>query len=232
VGRIEESRGPNSILFGVGSAGGIINFATKQPLLGRRLRSLLLAVSSDDSRRSAVDLNQPLASVTGAVHFNAVWDRSNTFRHHAFSESRRVHLAGRYRPTSATELRVEFERATVKANVPRTGALYDRSLPWIEAGRPTFAASAEASEFADIGTRLGALQLRHVSNLDRLLNLAEQILTTVPGPPVEITDPRHVDRSINTGGPGQVLQRGACRRAGRSRTGAKAMLCPRSLRGR
>src|SRR5690606_34381617 len=35
VDRVEEARGPNSILFGIGSAGGIVNVATKRARLDR-----------------------------------------------------------------------------------------------------------------------------------------------------------------------------------------------------
>ena len=44
--RVEEARGPNSILFGIGSAGGVINSSTKQANLSRNFRSATVGVST------------------------------------------------------------------------------------------------------------------------------------------------------------------------------------------
>src|ERR1043165_6701708 len=60
IERIDETRGPNSVLFGLGSAGGIINTSTKQAQLGRPRQMLGFSYGSFDSLRGTIDVNQPL----------------------------------------------------------------------------------------------------------------------------------------------------------------------------
>src|SRR5262249_6409852 len=54
------ARGANSILFGNGSIGGNVNTVTKQALLSNPLIELQARYGSNNLRRFAVDLNQPL----------------------------------------------------------------------------------------------------------------------------------------------------------------------------
>ena len=59
--RIEQSRGPNSVLFGIGSAGGVASLSTKSGIIGRSFQKVLLSTGSHNSWRAAIDLNQSLA---------------------------------------------------------------------------------------------------------------------------------------------------------------------------
>ena len=59
VEQIEVVKGPNSAFSGRGSAGGTINFVTKQPQL-REFNRLEASVGTDDYVRTTVDINQPL----------------------------------------------------------------------------------------------------------------------------------------------------------------------------
>lgn len=201
VGRIEDSRGPNSVLFGLGSAGGVINVATKQAELRRTLREVTLAVDEYGSRRAALDLNQPLGD-RGAVRVNALWNDAKFRQHHSFSESRRLHLAAKYRFNPRWQVRAEYETGRVEENRGRNSGTFDFLLPWISAGRPTFALTAPNAAFAGLGSRLGANQFRYVSNLGRVINLQGQLVTAGANAP--ILDRAIADDSINSGGPGQV----------------------------
>ena len=59
VEQIEVVKGPNSAFSGRGSAGGTVNFVTKQPQL-REFNRLEASVGTDDYVRTTVDINQPL----------------------------------------------------------------------------------------------------------------------------------------------------------------------------
>src|SRR5690606_10111346 len=96
VDRIEENRGPNSILFGIGSAGGVVNSMTKQATFGRDFRNASVMFGSDDSYRGTLDVNQLLLEDQLAVRLNAVHSHMGSYRHHAYNETSRVHLAASY----------------------------------------------------------------------------------------------------------------------------------------
>jgi iron complex outermembrane receptor protein len=57
--RVEVLRGPSSVLYGQGSVGGVVNYATKKPLAQRR-REVQVQVGSHDRRQVNLDLNEVL----------------------------------------------------------------------------------------------------------------------------------------------------------------------------
>lgn len=71
IERVEVIQGPASVLYGRGSAGGLINRVTKKPL-DTELREVSLIGNTLGQRRSEFDLNQPISQdvkvrLTGAV---------------------------------------------------------------------------------------------------------------------------------------------------------------------
>lgn len=209
VGRVEDSRGPNSVLFGIGSAGGIINVATKQATLKRNTREISLSGGSFSSWRATLDANQPLGD-KAAVRFNAVTNNTRYFQPYRYSESQRAHLAAKYEVASWLTLRAEYEKGEVESNSGRLSGIFDSMSRWIDAGRPLFAATAPTSDFTALGARLTSANLstlRYVSNSNQLIHLGGQIATRgVGGIGVgyPIMDTKLISFSVNSGGPGQV----------------------------
>jgi outer membrane receptor protein involved in Fe transport len=117
--RIEDSRGPNSVLFGIASPGGLINSMTKQAQGGRAFRKTSFTLMSYDSYRGTLDLNQPMLDGRLAFRLNAVYNKTNTFRHWQFQQSQIGHLAAKYDISDRTRIRAEFERGQVDSNQPR-----------------------------------------------------------------------------------------------------------------
>jgi outer membrane receptor for monomeric catechols len=60
VDRIEDSRGPNSILSGISQPGGTINTGTKQAVFGRAFQRGSVMAGSYDSWRATLDVNRPI----------------------------------------------------------------------------------------------------------------------------------------------------------------------------
>src|SRR5690349_14825373 len=58
--RIDQSRGPNSVLFGLGDPGGIINVSTKRALLSQQKGNVAVIARSHDGFRQELDFNQPV----------------------------------------------------------------------------------------------------------------------------------------------------------------------------
>jgi outer membrane receptor protein involved in Fe transport len=202
VSRIEDSRGPNAVLFGIAEAGGLINSATKQAFFGRDLRRLALTAGSYDSFRGTLDVNQVAIDRKLAVRFNAVYSHTNSFRRFLFNETQRGDVAVKYQFRPTTSLRAEFERGNLRANVARPFNLTDGSQNWLASGRPTVNAPVATNGSQGL-LRLGnAARVTYIANTDQLINLAGRMSTS--GSSTILTNPAMTDRSINVSGPGTL----------------------------
>ncbi len=148
VDRLDVQRGPNSILFGVGSPAGILNANLTDARLrnGARFES---RVGSHGTLRHVIDLNLALVPNELGVRV-AVLDQHERFHQRpAFNRDRRAYAALRYDPRWAakgaahTTLRLHVERGDIEANRPRTLPPVDALTPWFAPapsglGRQTF----------------------------------------------------------------------------------------------
>ncbi|ACB75331.1 TonB-dependent receptor [Opitutus terrae PB90-1] len=139
IERIDQARGPNSILFGFGSAGGIVNSSTKQASLSaQKTDEVSFLVGSWDRYRGTADVNRVLVPGKLALRLNLVAENGQTWRQFEFDRSRRAHLALKYQPSKTATLRAEAEVGKVTENVARPWLMIDQSFLWRQAGRPTF----------------------------------------------------------------------------------------------
>ena len=73
--RFEVSRGPNSILFGIGGPGGVVNAGSKFALLGSKQRDEVRAtVGSWNNRRVEADFNRELVRGKFALRLNGLFE--------------------------------------------------------------------------------------------------------------------------------------------------------------
>ncbi len=204
IERIEESRGPNSILFGIGSAGGIVNTSTKQALTGRSFLRAGASVSSFGGHRGTFDANLAAFDDKLGMRVNAVYDHTGSNRTYGFSETRRVHLAAKYRLTKSTQIRAEYETGDIHANLATLGVTDAGATAWLAAGRPTFANAVAANAVPNI--RLGrygtGARVTYIGNDGTLFNMASRNFGTDAS--LMITDEAIADRDINPAGPGQL----------------------------
>lgn len=206
VGRIEDSRGPNSVLFGIASPGGLLNVATKQAERARAFQRGTFSAGSFGSWRATFDVNQPLQPKKLAVRLNAVAEKENDFRHWAFRENRRMHLAVSYAVTDRTRVRAETEWGTLTTNVARTYNLLDNVTLWDSKSRPTFATQTANTALGIVRRSTTAPIVTYVSNNDMTMDMRGTLgtsATNTTGQAV-ITDRRLTDYSINPGGPGEI----------------------------
>lgn len=117
VERIEFDRGPNSILFGVGTVGGVLSTYTKSPRLDRDITQVTLQADSEGSLRGEFDTNVLLQDQRLAVRLNAVEDQSEGWRDNDENEFRAADLAVLFKPTDRTTIRVEGEVARAKRTI-------------------------------------------------------------------------------------------------------------------
>ncbi len=77
VERIDFSRGPNSVLFGVGAPGGIVNTSSKRAIIGQDLNLLRTRIGSWDDHRVEYDFSRTLLKDKLAVRANLLWHDKN-----------------------------------------------------------------------------------------------------------------------------------------------------------
>jgi len=135
VDRIDIQRGPNSILFGLGSPAGIVNASTKNAEF-RNLGSAEVRVGSYGSLRNIVDFNQVLIPKVLSVRFSALRNDEKYQQDAAFQDTERFYGALRFDPQLfrrtdfRTSFKAKFEHGEVDANRPRILPPNDSITPW------------------------------------------------------------------------------------------------------
>jgi catecholate siderophore receptor len=179
-------KGPESVMFGRGSTGGVINQESKQPLLAPSI-SGSLALGTDLTRRATLDVNEPVPEFGkhAAVRLNVMGQESE-FAGRDVAENRRLGFAPSLSLGIGTATQATFSYYhQSEDNIP------DYGVPWI-LGRP---AQVERHNFygfksdylktdADIGT----VKVSH--EVSETLTLRDQLRYANYGRDFRITEPQ------------------------------------------
>lgn len=133
IERIDQSRGPNSVLFGIGNPGGSINVSTKRAELGRNSSGVAVQGRSEGGLRLEGDHNQ-IVGDTLAVRVATAKDNRGSWRNYEFNDAERYYLTAKWRPSRQTELNVEAEKAAITRQIKRTITAFDAYTLWKAAG--------------------------------------------------------------------------------------------------
>ncbi len=128
--RIDVARGPNSILFGIGGPGGIVNVTTKQARTDRKFGSLTLLGGSWDLKRAAVDYNFAAPDANFGVRVNLMAQRADGYYDFEEDDQDRGALDVVWRPTKTTTIRVNGETGKLHQNRVRPFLPYDGTISW------------------------------------------------------------------------------------------------------
>jgi hypothetical protein len=135
VDRIEVQRGPNSILFGLGSPAGIINATTKSAEHVNK-GQIEMRYGSYNTKRASIDVNRDIIEDELAVRVNVLHNDEKYQQKPAYSQDDRVYGAIRYDPKflkfdgASTTIKMNYENGNIKSNNPRTITPLDRITPW------------------------------------------------------------------------------------------------------
>lgn len=135
VDRIDIQRGPNSILFGLGSPAGIVNASTRSAEF-RNLGSVEARVGSYGSTRGSLDLNQVLIPKVLAIRFDVLKNDEKFQQEPAYQKDNRYYGALRFDPQLfsrrdfRTSIKVKYEHGDIDANRPRNVPPQDSITPW------------------------------------------------------------------------------------------------------
>lgn len=171
VGRIDLQRGPNSILFGLGSPAGIVN-ASLNTASFQDSNTVEVRYGSYGSYRGSIDLNKVLLKDELAIRVAGVNDKTFYRQDPAYSHSTRAYGALMFDPqflrrgSARTSIRANYEKGQIDANRPRITAPRDGLTPWFDTatslpgGNQSFAAlnkrTFDASTLNDTGAEIMA----------------------------------------------------------------------------
>jgi len=133
--RIDIQRGPNAILFGLGSPAGIVNASTHNAEF-RNFGSVEAITGSYGTFRSSVDTNQELIKNVLAIRLDGMWDDHRYEQQQAWQNDKRFSGTVRFDPqlfkdrSDHTSIKVKFENGDIKADRPRSLPPYDSITPW------------------------------------------------------------------------------------------------------
>ena len=137
--RLTFTRGPNSILFGLGRSSGAFISSTKRAGFGDLPVTLQFQVDDRGGFRSTLDVNQVVLEDKLAVRYAGVYEDTKHWLSHAVGYNRRHFVTTSFKPFDGTILRANYEAGKLNKQAIRTWPAYDGFSPWVDAGRPTIA---------------------------------------------------------------------------------------------
>lgn len=112
IDRMDLSRGPNAVLYGIGSPGGVLNSTTKSAPINGRKKSLQLTGGSWNHARGEMDLSFPIVRDALAMRVNTLLEHKDSWKEFAYRDTQALALAVTYRPLKNTTVRVNSQRVT------------------------------------------------------------------------------------------------------------------------
>lgn len=135
--RVTIASGPNAILFGLGSPGGITDISLKRAMF-RNANSAGVRLDSFGSSRYTLDVNRQILPQKLALRIAGLEGKTRSFREPSKDDNRRLYATMTYQPFANTTLRVYGEWIRRDAARPPMILQRDFVTPWIDVGRPEF----------------------------------------------------------------------------------------------
>jgi outer membrane receptor protein involved in Fe transport len=135
---IEISRGPNSMLFGMGSPAGIVNQTAAQAVIGQDSARLALRTDNYGEQRASFAFNKSLIDDHLAIFGAVLRDNKKFARKPSYDNTRRLFGAITFKPFAKTVLRASLEDYRNKNNRPNTLTPRDTVTPWRASGSPSY----------------------------------------------------------------------------------------------
>ncbi len=132
--RIDIAWGPNSTLFGVGGAGGIVNFTPKRAQLTQDITRVDLRTESYDFYRAALDINRHWLGDKLGVRINLMDQKANGYFDFETDNEKKAALAVTWHPVDSLTIRIDGEDGRMHENRVRPWGPFDNITPWIAAG--------------------------------------------------------------------------------------------------
>ncbi len=135
---VELSRGPNSMLFGLGSPAGIANQSTASASLTRQNGRVSFRFDQNGSVRTNFNFNQPLIKDKLAIYGAALYDDRQFERKPSYDRTKRLYGAITYKPFKGTTIKANVEKYENNNRRPNTLTPRDFVTQWNLAGQPYY----------------------------------------------------------------------------------------------
>ncbi len=171
TGRVTVNRGPNSVLFGLGTPGGVIDNSTNRAMMNADFKEMEIGFGQRGSNRQTIDVNQTLIEDGLAVRLSALHDELNYQQEPAFRRDARFYAAldltlSKNKNSSwlgRTSLRAAFEKGDIDSNPPDVLPPTDAySNWWIGYRDPLALLRVPGVTIAQLKGELGALSQQDV----------------------------------------------------------------------
>ncbi|MBC9868842.1 MAG: TonB-dependent receptor plug domain-containing protein, partial [Opitutae bacterium] len=107
--RLDESRGPNALLFGIAAAGGIQNQSTKKASVADNFGKVTFRTDSYGLMRGEFDYNKVLIEDKLAFRLNALHADGDGWKSNTFNRKNAIHGGLTWRPDEKTLIRAGYE---------------------------------------------------------------------------------------------------------------------------
>ncbi len=232
IGRYDESRGPNGILFGISDTGGLINQTSKGANLRRNRAMVRYQSGTEDRSRIEFDANRVLIDGKLAVLVAALDQENGGWQIGEFQDKERIFASIATRPIRSLSINIMGETGREHRSILNPFTPGDEGLAWYD---NLGARGVNAVSFAPLGqnptaaqqavgvvSRNGAFnattrRITFIENNGTLFNSAGTYLTGsynnptvrapdgtpgVAGTTLRINDPAFMPYEVNAGGPG------------------------------
>ena len=132
VGRYDESRGPNGILFGISDVGGLINQTSKQAHTRRDAAMIRYSFGTEHRSRLEVEGNKVLLKDRLAVLVAALDQENGGWQTHDFQDKERIYGAVTFRPASKLSFHAMGETGRERRAVVVPFTPGDEVLAWYD----------------------------------------------------------------------------------------------------
>ena len=132
VGRFDDTRGPNSILFGVGAPGGLLNQSSKVAVTHRDSANLRYGFGSWERSRVELEANKVLKKDRFALAVAALDQENGGWRQFDYQDKERVFAAILVRPVRTLTLQAMGEMGRDRSAVLKTMPPSDEFLAWYD----------------------------------------------------------------------------------------------------
>jgi hypothetical protein len=131
------SRGADSILAGLGSPAGVINYAPQLAMLNRNSTDLSYRFGSFGDKRAVLNTNIIAIPDVLAFRVAGVWKDVGYEQQPAYDHDKRYYLAVTYKPFKKTTIHASYEAVAVDAHFPNTYTPEDDITQWLQLGKPS-----------------------------------------------------------------------------------------------
>ncbi len=138
VGSAEISRGPNSIVAGIGNPSGTVNWNLDDANVSRATNRINFRADSYGGTRSSFNLNRPLWQNKLGLRVAAVYADNKYEQKPSYDQVKRVYGALNFKPFERTTLKFKGEVYHENRQTPNSLTPRDGVTEWLNSGQPTW----------------------------------------------------------------------------------------------